>query len=311
MNSIFIHGLTRFDSDRPFLNERKNDSFAAFLEAGLDHGVEVYVSNADDFNRRSRQIKRAWTYDGKWRKVRNKKVELCYYHGKTRSIYEELETIKQRLNIPIVNHTSIETICDDKLLTHEMFPNLVPAIFLLGSVTEFHRAMKMIKSDKVVLKPRFGSEGRGVFIYDKNKIRDVLPRNVLAQEFIDSSSGVLGIKSVHDLRVTVVNGKLDHAYLRLPEKDSLICNAAQGGSKVFLDLDDLPNEVVSTARMIDDMLDIYGTRVYTVDFMRDNNSKFWVIELNSKPGTAYYDGKERVRYRFYSNVIKAIKMMLR
>ncbi len=311
MNSIFIHDLARFDSDRPFLNERKNDSFASFLEAGLDNDVEVCVSNADNFNKRNKRIKKAWIYDDKWKKVRSKKAELCYYHGKTMNIYNELTTLKQKLNIPIVNHTSIETICDDKLLTHEMFPALVPPTFPLQSIHEFYKAMKMIGSDKVVLKPRFGSRGMGVFVYDKQNILDVLPRNVLAQQFIDSSNGILGIKSVHDLRVTIVNGRLDHAYLRLPERNSLICNAAQGGSKVFLDLDDLPSEIISTAKMIDNTLKIYGTRVYTVDFMKDNNGRFWVIELNSKPGTAYYDGKERIRYRFYSNVIKAVKKMLK
>lgn len=310
MSSIFIHGMVQFGRAGPFLRERKNDSFASFLEAGADQGVEVYLSNVERYDKRRKRVKRAWVYDGRWKQANNKKVELCYYHGKTRGIYKELELLKKKLNIPVVNPPAVETICDDKLLTYTLFPDLVPRTFPLHSPSRFYCALNMIPTDRVVLKPRFGSEGKGVFIYEKDDLLGALPRHVLAQEFIDSSQGIFGIPSVHDLRVMIVNGIIDHAYLRLPAEDSLICNAAQGGSKIFIDKEDLPQEVISIVERVDNVLRVHGTRVYTVDFMKDAQGNFRVIELNSKPGTSHYEGEEKVRYRFYVRVITAVKDML-
>ncbi len=310
MNSVFIHGLAQFTTKAPFLNDRRNASFATFLEAGADNDLDVCLSHIDYYSRSQRAISRAWVYRDGWKLVKNKKVALCYYHGRTSRIYRELSMLKERLNIPIINHADLEMICDDKLLTYKLFPEFVPPLFPLTSAAHLQYALRLLQSEHVVVKPRFGSEGRGVFILKKRQLLDALPRTMLAQEFVDSSAGILGVRSVHDFRILMVNGVIDHAYIRVPRGDSLICNSHQGGKKIFVDLEDIPSEAVAITRRVDGALSHYGTRVYTADFMRDHNGRYWVIELNSKPGTAYYDGNERVRYAFYSRVARAVKETL-
>ena len=311
MTGIFIHSLSKFHKDKPFSNKRRSDSFSVLLDEGNKAGFNVLLSRYEFFNKQKKTLSKAWTLkDGKWEKVHNQKADLCFYHGKTQDINREAVKVQEKLNIPIVNHMELEQVCDDKLLTYNIFPELVPKTYLINDHYELSRVLHYVRTNMVVLKPRFGSYGRGVMILPKDKLKNGILKDTIVQEFVDSSNGILNIKSVHDLRVIVIDGKIDHSYIRIPKQGSLISNATRGGKKIFISNSEIPGNIKKIVRNVDSHFQHYGSRVYSVDFAINENGKPKVIELNSKPNTLYYEGQEKTRERFYKNLYKSLSKVV-
>ncbi len=311
MESVFIHSFVKLNRDAPFANEKRNEVFSILLKQGIKNNCKVYLSRYDFYNKRSRKLRKAWAFEnGKWQKVENKKVDIFYYHGKTQGIVEECKKIQKLINLPMINHLELEQVCDDKLLTFNIFPELSPKTFVVNDFYELQRIIHYIESDKVVLKPRFGSNGKGIVILDKTQLKNGIRKDTIVQEFIDSSNGILGMKIVHDLRVIIVNGKINHAYIRTPQKGSLLCNAHQGAKKIFIKNDEIPSSVIRRVKKIDSHFQHYGPRVYSADFAMDKNGKPWLIELNSKPGMMYYDEAPELRIKYYDKLYQAIKGLI-
>lgn len=311
MKSLFVHSFVKFNRDHPFANSRRNEAFALLLTRGKKHGYKVYLSRYDYYNKRSRKLRKAWIFTEEgWKRVKDKKVDLFYYHGKTKDIHSEAKKVEKLCNLPILNHLELELVCDDKLLTFNIFPDLVPKTFLVNDFYELQRVLHYVKTDKIVLKPRDGSNGNGILIMEKKKLRNGIKKNTVVQAFVDSSKGICGIKKRHDLRVVVMDGKIDHCYLRIPKNGSLLGNAAQGAKKIFLKKSSLPSSIRKRIKIIDRHFKHYGPRVYTTDFMMDENNKPWLIELNSKPGMLYYDDAPKTRVRYYDHLYQTMNKLV-
>ena len=311
MDSIFVHSFARFGKGTPFKDENRDKAFSVMLSRGIQKGYETYLSDYKSYNKRKKELKKAWIFeDGKWKKVKNKKVSLFYYHGKTRDIYDECKKIKKIINLPTLNHLELEQVCDDKLLTFNIFPDLSPRTFVVNDFYELQRVVNYIRSDKIVLKPRFGSYGRGVVVLDKRRLTNGIKKDTIVQEFVDSSKGVLNIKKVHDFRIIVIDGKINHAYLRIPKNGSLICNASLGADKIFIENEEIPYSILKRVKNIDKHLRHYGPRVYSADFAVDENRKPWLIELNSKPGMIFYDKAPELRTKYFDSLYKSFNKLL-
>ncbi|MDP1729260.1 MAG: hypothetical protein Q8L27_03600, partial [archaeon] len=169
-----------------------------------------------------------------------------------------------------------------------------------------------LRTSRIVLKPRFGSFGKNVIIINKAQLKNGITKDTIIQEFIDSTQGYkrLGIKSYHDLRLVTINGKIDHCYVRIPAPGSFLANMAQGASKFYVDPDDLPNTVLKAFSKVEERLSSYTPRIYSADFMINENKEAKLVELNSKPGTLYYETSRKIRERFHKNIFKAIKKAL-
>ena len=185
----------------------------------------------------------------------------------------------------------------------------MPKTFLINNHYELQNSLKNIKTEKIVLKPRYGAYGKGVIIIDKKDLRNGIKKDTVLQEFIDSSKGIdeLKIKGYHDLRCIIIDGKIDHCYLRMPKKECLLGNMRYGAKKIRIDNDDLPNIIREKISFIDKKMKVFDNRVYSADFLVDQNRKPWLIELNSKPGTFYYDNALRIRERYHFNLTKSIR----
>ncbi|MCK4521757.1 MAG: ATP-grasp domain-containing protein [Nanoarchaeota archaeon] len=215
--------------------------------------------------------------------------------------------------LKLINNPYLDEIGWDKYLTYKIFMKYMPDSFLVNNKQELEKAVEKIKTEKVVLKPRHGSRGWHIKVIDKKDLPDKIEKNTLAMEFIDTSKGIksLGIKKRHDFRVLIVDGKIDHCYVRIPKKGSFLANCAKGASKIFIANDKIPKEVVKIVKKVDDRFKKYKPRVYTIDFLFDKGKKPYLIEFNSQPGAFYYDNHEEIRARYFENIFKAIKDYLK
>ena len=309
MDSIFVQTRVSFDRVKPFFEQRRNESFASLAKQAEKNDLNLILSRISFYNKNKKGLSIGWIFENdKWKKVKDQKFNLVFYRGKNKEALKFARRIR-KLNYSLRNHYKLENICNDKILTSTVFPRLMPKTFLINNHYELQKSLKLIKSEKIVLKPRFGAYGKNVIIIDKKDLRNGIKKDTVLQEFIDSSNGIkeLNFKGYHDLRCIIIDGKIDHCYLRLPRKDSFLGNMSHGAKKFYVDEDDLPFYIMKKIEFIDRKMKLFGTRVYSADFLVDKNKRPWLIELNSKPGTFYYDNALRIRDKYHFNLTKSLK----
>lgn len=203
---------------------------------------------------------------------------------------DDKNTIPYIEDCKIINKPEFDSICVDKLRTFEQFKEFSPNTAYINSYLECLNVIldwKMESEEIVVLKKNFETEGRGIFIGKVSEISETFYNdwnNILVQEFLDSSVGIPGItNTLHDLRVTIVNGAPINSFLRIPKSGSYLANISQGGSGCSIDLVDLPKEIIDLVRKIDVKISNFYPCLYAADFVNTKNG-FKLIELNSRPG---------------------------
>jgi hypothetical protein len=212
----------------------------------------------------------------------------------------------------VLNHPDLADICYNKFTTFTYFGEYMKPTYLITK-NNYADVLSKIATQKVVLKPLFGSEGKGIHIVDK---KDFLPSllppktDYFAQEFIDGKEGIPGIiKGNHDLRLIIFNGEVKQAFLRTPQKGSSLANVAQGGNLTYVKLQQLPQSSVAIVKAIDKKFLSYTPRLYTVDLMFEKG-KPYLIELNEQPGLPYpeEDEQDGAATFFYKELITLFKM---
>jgi len=152
-----------------------------------------------------------------------------------------------------------------------------PDTWVCESRQEAHEVMaREISEDKpMVIKPLFGSQGKGVRLIKKG---EALPVPMEAhvdglyylQRYVDSGEGAW-----HDHRVFVIQGKAIAAMVRHGE--SWVNNVALGGRcEAVVHDGELGALAEAAARAVD--IDYCG-----VDIIRDRQGKLYVLEVNSIP----------------------------
>jgi len=304
MNIGFLIFPNNFPSKKPFKKEIVNIYLERFSIVGKKNGFNVIIAHHGDYT--SRKIKKAWVFDKKWKKVYNKKIDLIFLY--VRYSHEDNQNKKNLKKLKLINDPGLDIVAWDKYKTSKLFSKYTPQTFLVNNKKELREAVKKIKTEKIVLKPRYGSKGWKIEVFDRGKIPSMVEEDTLAMEFIDTSKGIksLGVKTKHDLRTLIIDGKIDHAYVRIPKGNSFLANCAKGASKIFIPNEKIPKEAVEIVQKIDSKLKKYKPRVYTADFLFEGE-KPYLIELNSQPGAFYYDKHEDIRTRFFENIFKSIK----
>ena len=163
------------------------------------------------------------------------------------------------------------------------FPELCPLMQVCRSIEE----IKLFKHQfPIVLKPFREYGGKGIIRIDGDK---VWQGNQLSNfsDFANSLKGqplnYLGVKFLKnvgqgDKRIIVVNGEIMGASLRLPAKDSWLCNVAMGGSSHPAKVEQEEIEIIKT---IDPILSKVGIVMYGVDTLVDDNGKRVLSEINT------------------------------
>lgn len=144
----------------------------------------------------------------------------------------------------------------------------------------------------IVLKPFRDYGGKGIVRIDGNQVWDgkteltfdkFVKRLSTAQKEENFKIEYLGVKflknvSQGDKRIVVVDGKIMGASLRLPPKDSWICNVAMGGTSNPSEVDEAEIEIIKT---INPLLSELGIVMYGVDTLVGDDGKRILSEINT------------------------------
>jgi glutathione synthase/RimK-type ligase-like ATP-grasp enzyme len=278
-----------FKGNKPFKRSILNKSYSNFAKIGSKNGFKVIFSkwNNVSFETKSKPlINRYWFFDNGWKKSFDF-IQPNFFFDKFDS-GEKQNVLRKKLSNrkKIINSFEMEIFCKDKFAQSKIFSKISPKTFLVKNNNDFEKNVKKLKSEIAILKPRFGLGGKGITVFNINKIPTLkISEDFVLQELIDSSGGIpkMGIKGVHDLRCLILNGKIIFSYVREPKR-GFLANIHQGGTAKIIST---PSTIRKYVKQIDFYVKKFGNRFYSADFIYGsylNKNSFFLVELNSKPG---------------------------
>lgn len=187
----------------------------------------------------------------------------------------------------LLNDEEMNRICVDKRATVELFPAFSPKTVEAKDRAALETILSDWPSPMAVAKPVDGAEAKGVAI---GSPAEVLAADhafpVIVQQYVDTSGGIPGIiDGVGDLRIIMIDGEVALTYARKAREGSLISNVSKGGKEIEVLPEHRPEDALKIAFAVDEVFkSMSAHRVFCVDCARDADGKWYVIELNSKPG---------------------------
>lgn len=182
------------------------------------------------------------------------------------------------------------------------FPELGPPMKICRSIEDI---IEFKNRFPIVLKPFREYGGKGIVRIDGNQVWEG-KQELTFDDFISKIQGsnieYLGVKflknvSQGDKRIVVVNGKIMGASLRMPPKDSWICNVAMGGSSGYAKPDADEIDIVDA---LNPKLAEMGIVMYGVDTLVGDDGRRVLSEINTTsigglPQIAKLQGKPLVK----------------
>lgn len=185
-----------------------------------------------------------------------------------------------------INDPRLTAVTSNKWVSYQWFPTAHARTVLLEESKNCAEKIRMLKTDRIVIKPLTGYGGEGVVVTDKEKPDTaslILP--CIAQEFIDTSRGIPGlVDGMHDFRVIVMDGDIVLSYIRTPPPHKFTANVSQGGKEIEVLRDMVPSEVEKIVAIVEEKFRQFPRRLYTVDMGLDVSGRWKVFELNTRPG---------------------------
>jgi len=293
---LILLGKLDWEKNTPFSNEIYQTSYEQLYSLAEQNGIQMYRASYQWYDYDEHIFSYAWTYKNAtgWEKVYNISPDMIYDKTKAEmEIYFRKELIAKHYRF--VNSLRFTQILDDKLITSMIFHKWSKKSWIVNNPEKLRKILLKIKSRRFVLKPISESGGKDVQIIQKEEALEkvTFSKDYIIQEFIDSSSGVPGVSdNMHDLRLVFVNDKLIYAYIREPEEGNYLANLSQGGSLSIVPIGDIPKSLSPIIRCANRVFETFNPRIYSIDFMFDENKKPWIVELNSMPGL-YFTPQEK------------------
>ena len=285
-----------------------------FSKIARKHGLRLFFAYHKEY--KNGKLKRAWYHNKhKWIKVKNQEIDLVYSRF-ARSMFKKNKIHKRAIDfklkmadeVSIINHPAIDEFCWDKKIVPEILPKHTPKTYLVNTLHGLKLILPNLKTKKIVIKPRYGTLGKDVIITDKDNLPKTIKKNTIIQEFIDTSKGIDGVTNgMHDMRVFMANGHVDHAFVRIPKKGLLTANVALGGKKVFIDKKEIPKRAIRVAKKVDKLFKDFYPRVYSVDFLFNKKGKPYIVECNSQPMIDKYAFGKYADLSFFDRLCKIME----
>jgi len=305
---LILFGKSNWEKNRPFENKDCQYSYESFYTLCKKNGIQMYRASYKWYDYEKHVFKHAWTYEteGGWTRTYDIEPDLIY--DKTAAgmeAYFKKELIAKRYRF--VNSLRFTHMLDDKLITSMIFHKWSKKSWIVNNPEKLRNVLPKIKSRKFVIKPISESGGRDVQILRKEEALEkvTFSNDYIIQEFIDSSSGVPGVsKCMHDLRLVFVNNKLCYAYIREPKEGNYLANLSQGGTLSIVPIGDIPRSLRPIIRCANQVFETFNPRIYSIDFMFDENKRPWIIEMNSMPGLYFSPQEKPYMLELYQDLIE-------
>lgn len=249
----------------------------------------------------------AWTYEEStgWIIVQDIQPDLIYDKTKAEmEAYFRKELIAKHYRF--INSLRFTYMLDDKLITSMIFHKWSKKSWIVNNPEKLRNLLPKISTRKFVIKPISESGGRDIQILRKEEALEkvTFSNDYIIQEFIDSSSGVPGIsENMHDLRIVFVNNKISYAYIREPAEGNYLANLSQGGSLSIVPTNSIPHSIDPIIRCANRVFETFNPRIYSIDFMFDENKRPWIVELNSMPGLYFTPQEKPHMLKLYQELI--------
>jgi len=277
-----------------------------------------------------------WIFDGeKWVKCKEKiktSVVLTRFVPKNKLMTQKNRKMYSNSEICVFPFNDLRVFegFQDKLCTYDQYQNLaIPTVSVdENSIEGINNSIRMLDDlcdstddfdkNRLILKDRVGSGGRGIYVFDKNdignvfdKIEDINLRYVLQPLVVcDEGFGELEIGKSVDLRIVIIGNEIVNVYSRSPKSGSLLSNVQQGGLLTCLSVDDLPQYVLRVVENITKKIDSRYA-LYSLDFIQSNKGKVFLVEGNNMPGINWYDDEsERVKKKFIDLIVDKISLLV-
>lgn len=278
--AILWDNEVRTDREKPAKEDWRNKDLKLYTRLAKKNNIRLFLAHFSQYE--EGEIKEAWFWNGEdWVIKTDIEVNLVYdkfkYTEETKELKNSIDQDKD-----ILNHLGLEKVCMDKYKTYKLLSNYVPKT---KKATKENASQMLEEDEEIVLKPRYGYGGEGIRkISDPSNVEDVSEKNYIIQELVNTD-GIprYDIEGYHDLRIILVNDQMITSYLRIP-KDGFRSNVDQGAEMEYIEIESIPEEVKEITREVDQKLSEYKPRMYSVDFILNEDLEPRIMELNSKPG---------------------------
>jgi ribosomal protein S6--L-glutamate ligase len=273
-----------------------------FKSMCTDKNIPCFIAFAEEayLEKDDSGITRIFNEDGKKGFEINKNNTVFIVRNsviRKKSSIDLLSQIERRDMFCINSRESME-ICDDKYRTILKLADSgipVPKTAVVPNEESIEIAVKKVGNKfPIIVKTLTGSKGLGVFIVDrieslKSTLQAIWKINntteILFQEYIEAA---------YDLRIHVLGNKVIAAMKRFKIKKDFRSNFSLGGKVSDVKLtDEQKNIAILSAKSV-------GAIWAGVDMMIDKSGKYYIIEVNTSPGT---EGIEKATGKSIINMI--------
>jgi glutathione synthase/RimK-type ligase-like ATP-grasp enzyme len=316
------------DNPDPFPhNANYSEVYAYFLKACHKQGLSAALCASTDIIDAGTS-RSYWVYEkSAWRPI-NKPCYSWQIFDKLSPVTDKAVRQREMLfssdQVQPFNQDSLSHLFADKLETYAQLSDFaIPTVAINdASMSGITRSLRNIEelvhshehrpdfSTEVILKDRYGAGGDDIYKFKPTQLRQIsnIVRtkshlSFILQPFLKFDEGFLynGKKVATDIRLIFQNKRLIQTYIRMAKKDDFRCNEHKGGTLVYLEVNQIPKKVVTTARRVVQKLK-QQRALMALDFVVSNSGKVLFLEGNTGPGL---DWNSKVK----TNEIKSKQLM--
>jgi len=194
----------------------------------------------------------------------------------------------------------IANIGNDKYENYLFLQKYQPKTFLLNMFFKNTIIQKELPT-KVVVKPLRANWWKWIFLTTKKEL--LSHRNkycgmeelYIVQELKDFSWWYSWlVEWNHDIRCMFAGKDIIEATIRIPKSWDFRSNIWSWGKQIFIAKSRLPKDLLSVVHNIYTSLNITDTNIFSMDFAYcKKESKWYLIEVNTSPGTRYYQKNKK------------------
>jgi len=273
------------------------------------HDIELVRVSINKFNAKKKYFTEYNSMDSLWNNILINKTytpDIVWIRKWTwiKHKYEHLQSFA------IVPSEKIAILWNDKFenfkFTHKYQPNTA----LLSSFFRNTTIQKTFKN-KIIIKPIRANGWKWIVLttvpelLKKRKKYYWLEELYIVQQFEDFSSWYLWIcTGNHDIRLMFAGKKIIEITLRTPKKWDFRSNIWSGWTQKNLQKNQIPKDLLSLSKKIYKDLNLDDTNIFSMDFAYCKKDKQrYLLEINSSPGTRYYQENKRVLKNICSGLV--------